>query len=161
MSEPDALQRLLDEHAVRRLADALFVLTDRKAWDAARALFVDGEIDVDMSSLAGGGPARMTAAQLFAGFAQGLHAGKVSHHLAANYEVAFDDRDRATLRAHGYSWNRVPGLAGGSDLWETWGTYRLPAVRTPAGWRLAGFEYVATYSRGNERVRTHLADGGD
>ncbi len=156
MSAPDPLQRLPDEHEVRRLADQLFVLTDRKAWDAAAALFVEGEIEVDMSSLAGGGPVRMTAAQLFAGFAQGLHAGKVSHHMATNYEVTFDG-DRAALRAHGYAWNHVPGLAGGSDLWETWGTYRLPCARTPAGWRLAGFEYVARYNRGNESVRTHAA----
>lgn len=156
MSEADALQRLLDEQAIRRLADRLFVLTDRKAWDEARALFVDGELAVDMSSLAGGGPARITAAQLFAGFAQGLHADKASHHMTTNAEVALDG-DRATLRAQGYAWNRVPGLAGGSDLWETWGTYRLPCARTPDGWRLAGLEYVAKYSRGNEAVRIHTA----
>lgn len=158
MSEPDAVQRLLDEHAIRRLADALFVLTDRKAWDAARALFVEGELDVDMSSLAGGGPVRVTAAQLMAGFAQGLHAGKASHHMTTNAEVDVEaDGERATLRAQGYAWNRVPGIAGGSDLWETWGTYRLPCVRTPDGWRLAGLEYVAKHCRGNEAVRTHAA----
>jgi hypothetical protein len=40
-----------------------------------RALFVDGPIEVDMSSLAGGGPVQTTADQLAAGFRAGLHAG--------------------------------------------------------------------------------------
>lgn len=155
---PDALQQLLDERELRRLADRLFVLTDAKAWDEARALFVDGELAVDMSSLAGG-PVRVTAEQLFGGFAQGLHAGKASHHMTTNVEVALDG-DRAAVTAQGYAWNRVPGIAGGSDLWETWGTYHLPCVRTPAGWRLAGLTYAAKYSRGNEAVRTHAAGGG-
>lgn len=42
-----------DETAVRRVADELFITTDRKDWPAARALFGDGPIDVVMSSLVG------------------------------------------------------------------------------------------------------------
>ena len=86
----DPLAALLNERRIRALGDALFTLTDAKEWDAARALFVDGEIDVDMSSLAGGGPLRMTAAELFAGFAAGLHAGKESHHMATNFQVTVE-----------------------------------------------------------------------
>ena len=154
MPEPDPVRLLRDERDVRHLADQLFILTDRKAWSEAQTLFVDGEIDVDMTSLTGGGPVRMTAAQLFAGFAQGLHAGKASHHMTTNYDIALDG-DRATLWAHGYAWNRLPGFPGGSDVWETWGHYRLPCARTAAGWWLTGFQYVARYNRGNEAVRTH------
>jgi hypothetical protein len=154
MTDADALRLLLDEREIRRLADDLFVLTDRKEWAAARALFVDGEIDVDMSSLAGGGPVRMTAAQLFAGFAAGLHPGKASHHMTTNHRV--DVRgDGAELWAQGYAWNHVPGLRTGDDTWETWGTYRLACARTAAGWRLTAFAYFAKRNRGNDAVRTH------
>lgn len=154
MSDSDPVRLLLDERDIRYLADQLFILTDRKAWDAAQKLFADGEIEVDMSSLVGGGPVRMTAAELFAGFAQGLHAEKASHHMTTNYDIVLDG-DRATLVAHGYAWNHVSGLAGGSDLWETWGDYRLTCARTATGWRFTGFKYVAKYNRGNESVRTH------
>ena len=156
MTAADPLRLLLDEREIRRLADELFILTDRKEWAAARALFVDGEIAVDMSSLAGGGPLRMTAEQLFAGFAAGLHAGKASHHMATNYRITLDG-DGGELWAHGYAWNHLPGIRDGEDVWETWGTYRLTCARTSAGWRLTGFQYVAKRNRGNDAVRTHTA----
>ena len=154
MPAPDPIRLLVDEREVRSLFERLFILTDLKAWDAARVLFVEGEIEVDMSSLVGGGPVRMTAAQLFAGFAQGLHADKASHHMTTNYDIIIDG-DRATVGAHGYAWNRLTGLTSGSDVWETWGTYRLTVRRTPGGWRLEDFQYVARYNHGNESVRTH------
>jgi hypothetical protein len=143
-----------DEAELRRIADELFVNTDLKDWAAARALFVDGAIEVDMSSLVGGGPVRMSADELIAGFRAGLHDGKISHHLAANYRVTVGN-ERAELWAHGYAWNRVPALAAGEDLWETWGNYRLTYRRVSAGWRLDGFRYYSKLTRGNDAVRMH------
>lgn len=145
-----------DEHELRRLADLLFITTDLKDWAGARALFVDGEIEVDMSSLVGGGPLRMTADDLFAGFRVGLHARKASHHMATNYRITAEG-DRAEVWAHGYAWNHLPGATGGSELWETWSNYRLTCRRTPGGWRLDGFRYYAKLNRGNEAVRAHTA----
>ena len=145
-----------DEAELRRLVDELFITTDLKDWTALRALFVDGQIEVDMSSLAGGGPMRMTADQLVGGFRSGLHAGKVSHHLAANYRIAIDG-ERAEILAHGYAWNHVPALPEGSNLWETWGDYRLTCGRVGGTWRLDGFRYYSKLTRGNDAVRTHTA----
>ncbi|HYF38255.1 MAG TPA: nuclear transport factor 2 family protein [Gemmatimonadales bacterium] len=142
-----------DEAEIRRVADELFITTDLKDWVAARALFVDGTIEVDMSSLDGGGPVELTADQLIDGFRAGLHAGKASHHLAANYRIEVDG-DQAELWAHGYSWNRVAAL-GPNDMWETWGNYRLSFRRTSTGWRLSGFRYYSKLTRGNDAVRTH------
>src|SRR5687767_11816447 len=105
-----------DLTAIHRLVDELFITTDLKDWAALRGLFIDGEIEVDMSSLVGGGVVRMTADQLIEGFRGGLHAGKVSHHLASNYRIR-PDGDRAEVWAHGYAWNRVAALPSGSDLW--------------------------------------------
>jgi hypothetical protein len=84
----------------------------------------------------------------------GLHAGKVSHHLAVNYRVRVDG-DRAEVWAHGYAWNRVAALPPGSDLWETWGNYRLSYRRIAGEWRLDGFRYDSKLTRGNDAVRTH------
>jgi hypothetical protein len=142
------------ESALRQLADELFITTDSNDWAGARALFVDGTIDVDMSSLVGGGAVRMSADELLDGFRAGLHAKKASHHLATNYRVSIDD-DRAELYAHGYSWNRVAELGSGADLWETWGNYRLTFRKTVGGWKLDGFRYESKLTRGNEAVRTH------
>lgn len=154
MTTDTRLLALLDEQEIRGVADLLFIHTDAKDWAAARALFVEGPVEVDMSSLVGGGPVRMTAAELFAGFEAGLHEGKASHHMASNYRVTLDG-GRAELWAHGYAWNRLAGYHGGSELWETWGNYRLTFRRTGAGWRLDGFRYHAKLNRGNEHVRAH------
>lgn len=141
---------------IRRVADELFITTDLKDWSAARALFIDGPIEVDMSSVAGGTSVQMTADQLMDGFRAGLHAGKVSHHLATTYRIQVD-RDRAELWAHGYAWNRVPSFPAGTDLWETWGNYRLTYRQEAGRWRLDGFRYYSKLTRGNEAVRSHTA----
>jgi hypothetical protein len=141
---------------LRSVADGLFITTDLKDWEAARALFVDGPIEVDMSSLVGGGPVQMTADQLMDGFRAGLHAEKVSHHLATNYRIQVEGAG-AELWAHGYAWNRLPSLPPGTDLWETWGNYRLTFRREAGGWRLDGFRYYSKLTRGNDAVRTHTA----
>ena len=146
--------RTADETALRRVVDELFITTDLKDWTAARALFQDGPIVVDMSSLVGGGPVHMTADQLMDGFRAGLHAGKSSHHLATNYRITLDG-DRAEVWCHGYAWNHVPVLPAGSDLWETWGNYRLSARRSGDVWRLDGFRYYSKLTRGNDAVRSH------
>jgi hypothetical protein len=111
---------------------------------------------VDLSSLAGGGPVRITADELYEGFRQGLHSGKSSHHMATNYQVRIAG-DQAELWAQGYAWNHVAALPEGANLWETWGIYRLPCRRTPAGWRLEGFSYYSKLTRGSDAVRTHTA----
>jgi hypothetical protein len=143
-----------DEAALRRLTDELFIATDLKEWAAARALFLDGPIEVDMSSLAGGGPVTITADQLIGGFQAGLHPGKLSHHMATNYRIRAEG-DRAELWCHGYAWNRVPAIAPGADLWETWGNYRLSFRKVGDGWRITGFRYYSKLTRGNDAVRTH------
>lgn len=145
-----------DEDALRRLTDELFITTDAKEWEALLALFAEGEIEVDMSSLVGGGPVRMTREALVSGFRTGLHPGKASHHMATNYRIVIQG-DRAEIGAHGHAWNRVAALGAGVDLWETWGTYRLTARRGAAGWRLDGFRYYSRLTRGNDAVRTHQA----
>ena len=143
-----------DDTELRRLTDELFITTDLKDWAAARALFADGPIEVDMSSLVGGAPIGLTADELIGGFRAGLHPGKLSHHLASNYRVQVDG-DRAEVWAHGYSWNRVPTLPAGTDFWETWGNYRLTYRRVVGEWRLDGFRYYSKLTRGNDAVRTH------
>ncbi|MCU0625140.1 MAG: nuclear transport factor 2 family protein [Gemmatimonadaceae bacterium] len=143
-----------DVRTVTRVVDALFIATDAKDWATARTLFVAEPIAVDMRSLVGGDVLRMTGAQLIDGFAQGLHAGKASHHMTSNLRV--DVRgDSASVFAHGYAWNRVAALPAGHDFWETWGTYLFTLRRTAGEWKLASFRYDSRATRGPDAVRTH------
>ena len=141
---------------IHALVDDLFLATDAKDWARAEALFHAASMRVDMTSLIGGAPLEPTPAQLFAGFASGLHAGKVSHHMTSNVRITLQG-DTAAIVAHGYAWNHVPALPTGENLWETWGVYELTARRTAAGWRLASFTYRSRLTRGPDAVRTHTA----
>jgi len=139
------------ERAILRTVDDLFILTDRKDWAGVQALFVDGLIDVDMSSVAGGGGAAMTAEVLVDGFRVGLHANKRSHHMTSNYRVVVAN-NVATVSAHGYSWN---ALVGRKDLWETWGVYTIRLKEMNGCWKIAAFRYDAKANRGDDRIRAH------
>lgn len=154
IAETSDTRLLTDEQESRQIADLLFIYTDLKDWSAARNLYVDGTLEVDMSYLVGGSPVQMTADELFAGFDAGLHAGKLSHHMTTNYRINVSG-EQAELWAHGYAWNRLLDYQSGSDLWETWGNYRLTFRRTSNGWKMDGFRYYAKYNRGNEYVRSY------
>jgi hypothetical protein len=116
-----------------------------------RALFADQPLEVDMSSLAGGGPMTMSADVLIAGFTVGLHANKRSHHMTTNHHVVVGD-DHAVATAHGYAWNT---LVDRPELWETWGDYTLGLRRQDCRWRITSFRYDAKASRGDDAIRTH------
>jgi len=150
----------VDRAEIAQLFDALFRHNDAKRWAEAQALFIEGPLPVDMRSLVGGSVQQLTAAQLFAGFAVGLHAGKISHHMTSNVLITVQG-DEASIEAHGYAVNFVPTLPAGADTWETWGVYRIAARRTHKGWRLASFAYDSRLTRGPDAVRTHVQASPD
>jgi hypothetical protein len=95
-----------DERAIRQMVDLLFISTDQKEWIRARALFVDGLLEVDTRSLNGGEVLHMTADELLGGFAVGLHEEKASHHMTTNYQISVN-QGQAEVWAQGYAWNRL------------------------------------------------------
>jgi hypothetical protein len=140
-----------DTDGILRVVDDLFILTDRKDWSGVEALFVADLIDVDMTSLAGGSPARLSPSVFVDGFRIGLHPNKRSHHMTTNYRVAITG-EQATVTAHGYAWN---ALVGRPDLWETWGVYTIGVRRVDGRWRIHAFRYESKACRGDDRIRTH------
>jgi hypothetical protein len=150
------LQRLLDEAAVRRLADTLDHAVDTKDWALARAQLAE-RLRLDVASLGAGPPAEIAADALIAGWAQAFRGGKTALHLRTNHLVRVEG-DRAVMTSHGYAWNRLPAGVLGAEpaLWEVWGTYEHRAERGADGWRITGFAFNATHERGDRRVLTTM-----
>ena len=142
----------IDRSEIIDLVNAIFDTVDAKDWDAVEALF-DATVRIDFTSLEGGTPVTITSRQLVDGWRQGLHDQKKSFHLAGHHRVAVDG-DAATAVAKGYAYNVLDEALGGG-MWEVWGAYEIPFLRTPAGWKAAGLTFSAWHTRGDDSVRAH------
>jgi hypothetical protein len=146
---PPALQFLLDEREVIRIADEIDRAVDAQLWPLARSYFAD-RVAVDFSTLSGQPPATIRADDLIAGWAGNLKGSKTSLHMRTNHQVSIDG-DRATVLSNGYAWNRMEG--SGDPLWEVWGTYEHRLARSGETWKVDGFTFRMTHERGNPWVK--------
>jgi hypothetical protein len=137
------------------LADTIFDAVDAKNWEIVEASMIgEGDVVVDFTSLRGGKPSVIPAAEFVGRWSEALHARKKSFHLLGHYHVNTDG-DTGTLRAKLFAYNLLDPVLGG-ELWEVWGTVEIPVRRTDAGWKAAGVSVFAWHARGNDYVRTHL-----
>jgi len=155
MADDQTIQRLSDELAIRHVVDEIDNTVDAKDWTTCRSYFLE-EIDVDFSSLAGGSPGRMPAADLIAAWQHNLYREKLSHHMRTNHRITING-DQAEVSSKGYAFNMLPRTHG-TDLWEVWGDYHHTLQRTSEGWKVAGMTFIVTYARGNEKVRDFVPE---
>ena len=159
--DPVTAANVADVLEMIRVADALDAAVDAKAWPTARALFTD-TIDVDFSSLVGGGPATIPSDALIEGWSTNLAVEKTSFHQRTNHRVRFGGPDAATMTSEGYAWNRMEAGAeaanGGDPMWEVWGTYTHGFERVDGAWRVASMALDVAAQRGNEWVRDTVPD---
>jgi hypothetical protein len=148
---------LIARQEVIEAIDDLFVATDRKAWDAVRAVLAP-TVRFDMSSAGGGPVAELTGDQIADGWAQGLEPIEQIHHQAGNYRVrANGDRAEAFCYAVAWHYRRVPS---GRNTRVFVGSYdyelrRMDAADRPFGgfarprWRITAFRYTLKFIDGN------------
>jgi ketosteroid isomerase-like protein len=145
------VQLLMDEAAIRMVVDGISGAVDDKDWTLCRSYFLD-DIEIDFSSLVGGGAVQMKADDLvFGGWSRNLYADKLSHHMHTGHQISVEG-DHATCISRGFAWNKL-GRQVGDPLWEVWGIYTHQLRRTANGWKCAGMIFKATHGRGNEKVR--------
>ena len=72
---------LVEEKNVIKTVHRLFVSTDNRDWEGVKACFAD-EVVLDMTSVMGGEPKKLTPQQIAVGWAQGLKGLKAIHHQA-------------------------------------------------------------------------------
>jgi hypothetical protein len=148
----DEIAALVDRAEIVDVVTAVFDTVDAKNWPVCQELF-DDDVEVDFTSLNGGEPARITAAQLVDGWRTGLHPRKQSFHMVSNHAIAVDGAE-AGVTAKGYSYNLLDADLGGG-MWEVWGRYRFRLVRQAEGWKVTALTFEAAHSRGDVAVRTH------
>ena len=147
--DPITAENLAVVQELIRIADAIDAAVDAKLWPAAERLFYEA-VATDIASLGGGEPATVTPAELVGAWAANLGPSKTSFHMRTNHQVHIAG-DTATLRSHGYAWNRLEG--NGDPLWEVWGVYTHNFTRTGNGWRVSGMALAVATERGNPWVK--------
>jgi hypothetical protein len=132
---------LADRLDVIEVVDRLFINTDRKDWPGVRGLFADA-VDFDMTSLAGGAPARLSPAEIAAGWEKGLADIEAVHHQSGNYLVELQG-DQAKVFCYAVATHWRPTAA--KRITTFVGSYDLHLRRTSAGWRIDAFRYNKKY----------------
>jgi hypothetical protein len=133
----------------KAVIDELFVAVDRKDWVRTQNVFTK-DIAIDFTSL-GGGKATVASSDLVAAWTKNLYKDKQSLHMTSNHQIQING-NRAQAYLHGYAYNKL-NSATGSDVWETWGVYRINLEQTVGGWKINTLEYFAQRNQGNERAR--------
>jgi hypothetical protein len=131
----------VDRLAVQDAVNELFLATDSKAWDRVKAVFTE-EVSFDMTSLAGGQPAVMTADAIADAWAQGLGPVQAVHHQVGNYVI-----DVRSNGADVYCYAMATHYNPGSEKTITWfvGSYDIHLIRTEGRWRIDAFKFNKKY----------------
>jgi hypothetical protein len=146
----DLLQRLSDEHEVRRLAIRMSNGMDARDYDLFRSSWAD-EVELDVPPLAGDAvplSGKLKADDYARGVIALLSHYKATQHVSTNHDVEVDG-DEATCVCYTLATHFLPVENG--DPWLTAGArYDFTARRfRPAGWKIVKFKVTQLWASGN------------
>ena len=150
MSTAD-IQHLVERHAIVDTFVTLFVATDQRDWPRVEACLAD-PVTLDMTSLAGGEPARMRPADVAAGWREGLRAIDHVHHQVSNFTVRIHGDD-AEVHCYGVAYHHRD-VATGESLRTFVGAYDIHLRRIDGAWRIHLFRFDAKFVAGNLQLES-------
>ena len=122
----------------------LFRHADQHDWEQLAEVFAD-EVILDYTSLAGGEPARLSPAEIVAGWPPGFEAIDAHQHLVANHLVEVGV-EAATATATFIATHQNDG-----ETWTLGGDYAFELARTD-DWRITAMTMTATWQTGDETL---------
>ena len=142
----DATRALLDRLDCEEVMNRYAAAIDLRDWERLRAVFVDGPIEADFTS--------MGVRQVFRGEArdwvetvrQTIVGFDATQHLFANHSVELAGdlaRDLRYMQARHHM---------GGAHYTIGGYYQSEMARTPAGWRIARYRLTVTFTDGDRRL---------
>jgi hypothetical protein len=143
--------------AILDLIGRLALLLDARDWNALERLFTDTVYN-DRTSLTGGEPVSISAAEFVDGWRQTLQNLTAVHHLITSHVISLDG-NTATCGAN-MQGTHVFASASGGPMWTVGGRHDYQLERTPDGWRIAGLTFTVQWATGNESVIAHAMAAG-
>ena len=141
-----AIEQLLDKNEIIEVVTRLFIATDARDWAGVEECLTDPVI-LDMTSLSGGEPERLSPAQVAEGWRDGLAKVDHLHHQVGNFIVRVNVND-ATAFCYGVAFHHRD-VTSDDNLRTFVGTYDIHLVRTKNGWRIDLFKFNARFVTGN------------
>lgn len=142
----ETLRYLIEKDRIIDVLNRLFIATDRRDWDSVRDCLA-ATVLLDMTSLTGGEPVRLTGAQVAEGWETGLRAIEALHHQAGNYRVTVRETE-ASAFCYGIALHYRKTRSGRNTRTFV-GSYDVHFRREPDAWRIDRFAFHAKYVDGN------------
>jgi hypothetical protein len=150
MTEDDPrVERLVAAEEVRRTILQLFTATDAQRWEDVKAVLAPS-VTFDMTSLAGGSPARLTPDEIAGAWEAGLRPIEAVHHQVGNL-VADLDGDAATASCYGIAYHHR-NTRSGRNTRVFVGSYDFHLVRRGARWVIDLFRFNLKFVDGNREL---------
>jgi hypothetical protein len=140
-----------DRLAIIELIGRLALLLDARDWTALEQVFTD-TVYSDRTSLYGGEPMTLGAAEFVSGWRQVLGNLDAVHHLISCHVISLDG-DQATCAAN-MQGTHVYANASGGPMWTVGGRHDYQLKRTLDGWRISGLTFTIQWATGNEHIAT-------
>ena len=144
---------LVEEKNVIKTVDRLFVSTDNRDWESVKACFAD-EFVLDVTSMVGGEPSKMTPQQIADAWAQGLKGLKAIHHQAGNYDVSLMANE-ADVFCYGIAFHYLPNTTGQNSRTFV-GSYNFHLTKVGADWKIDIFKYNLKFIDGNLELHKYV-----
>jgi len=137
---------LVEKDRISGVLNTLFAATDARDWPAVQDCFADSVL-FDMTSLAGGEPARVSPAQIVEGWEAGLRPIEQVHHQVGNLAIDVTG-DEANARCYGIAYHYRKTYAGANTRAFV-GSYDFHLVRDEESWRIDLFRFRLKFVDGN------------
>ncbi|MFE1309599.1 nuclear transport factor 2 family protein [Streptomyces sp. NPDC058755] len=146
---------LQDCHDIIETGTRMMWSVDTRDWAALPGLLGDKVVH-DFTSIYGGEPQLLAAAEVTGMWSKLIGAFDATQHLLGNHLVTVDG-DRGVLTASFQSTHRLANPYG-SPQWTLYGTYRFGLARTSTGWKIDEIVMTAGWGEGNKDILTLAAN---
>jgi ketosteroid isomerase-like protein len=140
------LRVLVEKDRIAAMVNRLFTGTDARDWTAVQACFADSVL-FDMTSVAGGEPARLGPAQITAAWETGLAPIEAVHHQTGNVAIELAESE-ANVTCHGVAYHYRHTLFGRNTRVFV-GSYDFHLRLDADAWKIDLFRFNLKFIDGN------------
>ena len=147
------INSLLEEKYVIETVNQLFLSTDNRDWESVKKCFTE-EVLLDITSMTGGEPSKITSQQIIDSWDEGLKVLKAIHHQTGNFQVSLNG-DEADVFCYGIATHYFPNPTEQNTRIFV-GSYNFHLKKINKLWKINMFKYNLKYIDGNLELHKHF-----